>query len=196
VLYAGRMTREKGVDLLAETFLRAHASDPRLHLLLAGGGPEEEELRARLGERATFLGWLDGEDLARAYASADVFLFCSRTDTYGQVILEAAASGLPVVAVAEGGPATLVENRHTGLLCRPDPDHLAGSLLQLASSPLLRRRLGAAAAQATRERSWERSMEQLAAGYRQSLGVGQRDRLLGPYRDQKVGSGNLATRAA
>ncbi len=196
VLYAGRMTREKGVDLLAETFLRAHASDPRLHLLLAGGGPEEEELRARLGERATFLGWLEGEDLARVYASADVFLFCSRTDTYGQVILEAAASGLPVVAVAEGGPATLVENRHTGLLCRPDPDHLAGSLLQLASSPLLRRRLGAAAAQAARERSWERSMEQLAAGYRQSLGAGHRDRLLGPYRDQKVGSGNLATRAA
>ncbi|MGB7684353.1 MAG: glycosyltransferase [Solirubrobacterales bacterium] len=196
VLYAGRMTREKGVDLLAETFLRAHASDPRLHLLLGGGGPEEEELRARLGERATFLGWLEGEDLARVYASADVFLFCSRTDTYGQVILEAAASGLPVVAVAEGGPATLVENRHTGLLCRPDPDHLAGALLQLASSPLLRRRLGAAAAQAARERSWERSMEQLAAGYRQSLGAGQRDRLLGPHRDQKVGSGNLATRAA
>ncbi len=171
VLYAGRMTREKGVDLLADTFLRAHASDPRLHLLLAGGGPEEEELRARLGGRATFLGWLEGEDLARAYASADVFLFCSRTDTYGQVILEAAASGLPVVAVAEGGPATLVENRHTGLLCRPDPDHLAGSLLQLASSPLLRQRLGAAAAQVARERSWERSMEQLAAGYQQSLGA-------------------------
>ncbi len=169
VLYAGRMTREKGIDLLADAFLRAHASDPRLHLLLAGGGPEEDELRARLGERATFLGWLEGEDLARAYASADAFLFCSRTDTYGQVILEAAASGLPVVAVAEGGPATLVENRHTGLLCRPDPDHLAGALLQLASSPLLRRRLGAAAARAARDRSWERSMEQLAAGYRGAL---------------------------
>ena len=58
VLYAGRLTREKGVDLLAESFLRAHGVDPRLHLLLAGGGPEEEELRAKLGERATFLGWL------------------------------------------------------------------------------------------------------------------------------------------
>ena len=86
VLYAGRLTREKGVDLLAESFLRAHRADPRLHLLLAGGGPEEGELRARLGERATFLGWLEGEELARAYASADIFLFCSRTDTYGQVV--------------------------------------------------------------------------------------------------------------
>ncbi|MGV1049060.1 MAG: glycosyltransferase, partial [Solirubrobacterales bacterium] len=97
VLYAGRMTYEKGVDLLAESFLRAHRADPRLHLLLAGGGPEEDELRAKLGEQATFLGWLEGEGLARAYASADVFLFASSTDTYGQVILEAAASGLPVV---------------------------------------------------------------------------------------------------
>ena len=69
VLYAGRLTREKGVDLLAESFERAHAVDPRLHLLLAGGGPEEADLRERLGERATFLGWLDGEELPRAYAS-------------------------------------------------------------------------------------------------------------------------------
>ncbi len=169
VLYAGRMTREKGVDLLAESFLRARRADPRLHLLLAGGGPEEEELRARLGEHASFLGWLDGDELARAYASADVFLFASSTDTYGQVILEAAASGLPVVAVAEGGPAALVENRHTGLLCRPDPDHLAGALLQLASSPPLRRQLGAAAVHAAAQRSWERALGQLAAGYRRSL---------------------------
>jgi len=169
VLYSGRLTREKGVDLLAETFLRAHAADPRLHLLLAGGGPEEGELRERLGERATFLGWLGGEELPRAYASADAFLFCSSTDTYGQVILEAAASGLPVVAVAEGGPAALIENRHTGLLCRADADHLAGTLLQLASSAALRRQLGEAGVRAARDRSWERSMGQLAAGYRRAL---------------------------
>ncbi|HEX8753602.1 MAG TPA: glycosyltransferase, partial [Solirubrobacterales bacterium] len=169
VLYAGRLTREKGVDLLAESFLRAHRAEPRLHLLLAGGGPEEGELRSRLGRHATFLGWLGGEDLARAYASADVFLFASRTDTYGQVILEAGASGLPVVAVAEGGPAALVENRHTGLLCRPDPDHLAGALLQLAASPLLRHHLGSAGIHAARRRSWERSMQQLAAGYERAL---------------------------
>jgi glycosyltransferase involved in cell wall biosynthesis/predicted metal-dependent phosphoesterase TrpH len=171
VLYAGRLTREKGVDLLAESFLRAHRADPRLHLLLAGGGPEEGELRERLGERATFLGWLDGEDLARAYASADLFLFCSTTDTYGQVVLEAGASGLPVVAVAEGGPASLIENRHTGMLCGPDADHIAGTVLQLAASPLLRRHLGASAARAARERSWGRALEQLAAGYARALGT-------------------------
>jgi glycosyltransferase involved in cell wall biosynthesis/predicted metal-dependent phosphoesterase TrpH len=169
VLYAGRLSSEKGVDLLAESFLRAHRAEPRLHLLLAGGGPEEGELRARLGERATFLGWLEGEDLARAYASADLFLFCSRTDTYGQVVIEAGASGLPVVAVGEGGPAALIENRHTGILCRPDADHLAGAVLQLASSSSLRDRLGKAAARAARSRTWERALEQLANGYRRTL---------------------------
>jgi len=170
VLYAGRLTSEKGVDLLAETFLLARRAEPRLHLLLAGGGPEEGELRARLGEHATFLGWLEGDELARAYASADLFLFCSRTDTYGQVVLEAGASGLPVVAVDEGGPAALIENRHTGILCRPDADHLAGAVLQLASSATLRQRLGEAAIRSARERSWERALEQLAGGYRRALG--------------------------
>ncbi len=169
VLYAGRLTREKGVDLLAESFERAHRADPRLHLLLAGGGPEEGELRSRLGERVTFLGWLEGEELARAYASADLFLFCSQTDTYGQVVVEAGASGLPVVAVAEGGPASLIENRHTGLLCGPDADHLAGAVLQLAASPLLRRHLGASATRAAAGRSWERALRQLADGYRRAI---------------------------
>ncbi len=179
VLYAGRLTREKGVDLLAESFLRAREADPRLHLLLAGGGPEEAELRGRLGEHATFLGWLEGEDLARAYASADLFLFCSTTDTYGQVVLEAGASGLPVVAIAEGGPASLVENRHTGMLCQADADHIAGTVLQLAGSPLLRRHLGASAVRAARERSWQRAMEQLADGYGRVLATTAAD---GPIR--------------
>jgi glycosyltransferase involved in cell wall biosynthesis len=109
--------------------------------------------------------------LARAYASADIFLFCSTTDTYGQVVLEAGASGVPVVAVAEGGPASLVENRHTGMLCQADADHIAGTVLQLAASPLLRRHLGASAVRAAGARSWEQAMTQLAAGYRRALGA-------------------------
>jgi glycosyltransferase involved in cell wall biosynthesis len=196
VLYAGRLTREKGVDLLAESFLRALKADPRLHLLLAGGGPEEDELRARLGEHATFLGWLEGEDLARAYASADIFLFCSTTDTYGQVVLEAGASGVPVVAVAEGGPASLVENRHTGMLCQADADHIAGTVLQLAASPLLRRHLGACAVRAAGARSWEQAMEQLAAGYRRALGVDTRSRLSPTSGLVKVGSAGASVQVA
>jgi len=125
VMYSGRITREKGADLLAQAFTRARAREPRLHLVLAGGGPEQEHLRERVGsEHATFLGWLSGDELARAYASADMFLFASQTDTFGQVILEAQASGLPVVAVAQGGPTSLIEDRVSGLLCEADANAL------------------------------------------------------------------------
>jgi glycosyltransferase involved in cell wall biosynthesis len=172
VLYAGRLTIEKGIDLLADAFLRARTRDPRLHLCLAGGGPEEEALRERLGAHATFLGWLSGDDLARAYASADIFLFASRTDTFGQVLLEAQASGLPVVAVAEGGPLELVEDAVTGVLRPPDPRLLAEALLDLAWSPETRRRLARTALRAVAERSWERSLDKLGDGYRHALGVG------------------------
>ncbi len=144
VLYAGRLTHEKGVDLLADAFLAARALHPGLHLALAGGGPEEGALRERLGEHATFLGWLEGDDLARAYASADIFLFPSRTDTFGQVVLEAQASGLPVIAVDEGGPATLVRDGATGLLRPADPRVLGAAVAGLAADQRTRRRLAAA----------------------------------------------------
>ncbi len=170
VLYAGRLTKEKGVELLADAFLAARERDPRLHLALAGGGPEEERLRERLGEHATFLGWLHGEDLARAYASADMFMFASQTDTFGQVIVEAQASGLPVLAVAEGGPVSLIESGETGLLAPAHAGALAADLVRLAEDALLRERLRRAALQAVRGRTWESSLEQLAAGYRTALG--------------------------
>jgi glycosyltransferase involved in cell wall biosynthesis/predicted metal-dependent phosphoesterase TrpH len=169
VLYCGRLSKEKGADLLAEGFLAARARDPRLHLVLAGGGPEEDDLRRRLGAGATFLGWLDGQDLARAYASADMFLFASRTDTFGQVILEAQASGLPVVAVDEGGPASLIAHGETGLLAAPQADALAESLLSIVDTPLLRERLRRTALATVRERTWESSLAQLAFGYRSAL---------------------------
>jgi glycosyltransferase involved in cell wall biosynthesis/predicted metal-dependent phosphoesterase TrpH len=176
VLYAGRITREKGSELLADAFLAAHRQDPRLHLVLAGGGPEQERLRERLGPHATFLGWLDGLELARAYASADIFLFASATDTFGQVLLEAQASGLPVVAVARGGPCSLVEHGVSGLLCEPDAHELAARVLELAGAPLLRQRLAAAGLAAVRERTWERALERLADGYRRVLASEHGDR--------------------
>jgi glycosyltransferase involved in cell wall biosynthesis/predicted metal-dependent phosphoesterase TrpH len=169
VLYSGRITREKGVDLLADAFLQARERNPRLHLVLAGGGPESEPLRERLGDAATFLGWLEGADLARAYASADIFLFGSATDTFGQVILEAQASGLPVIAVAAGGPLSLIEDRVTGLLRAPDPHALAKAVLELADSPLLRASLARAGLVSVRGRTWERALARLADGYRRVL---------------------------
>jgi glycosyltransferase involved in cell wall biosynthesis/predicted metal-dependent phosphoesterase TrpH len=173
VLYAGRLTREKGADLLADAFLAARERDARLHLCLAGGGPEEDALRERLGEHASFLGWLEGDALADAYASADLFLFASRIDTFGQVLLEAQASGLPVVAVAEGGPCSIVEDGVTGRLCPPDAHALADAVVELAAAPMQRERLAQHALETVRERTWERALSRLAAGYRRALGEPQ-----------------------
>jgi glycosyltransferase involved in cell wall biosynthesis len=169
VLYAGRLTREKGVDLLASAFLAARARDPRLELVLAGGGPEEDALRARLRGAATFLGWLEGEALARAYADADLFLFCSRTDTFGQVVLEAQASGLPVVAVNAGGPAELVEDGRSGVLCHASAADLAAAVAGLAAAPRARERLARGGLAAVRERTWEASLAALGAGWGRAL---------------------------
>jgi glycosyltransferase involved in cell wall biosynthesis/predicted metal-dependent phosphoesterase TrpH len=175
VLYSGRITREKGVELLAETFLRARKCDERLHLMVAGGGPEQERLAALLGADVSLLGWLDGAELAQAYADADVFLFPSRTDTFGQVILEAQASGLPVLAVAEGGPLSLIDDGVTGLLRAPEPQALADALVELAAAPLRRQALAAAALRGVRERTWERALALLADGYGLALARGERD---------------------
>jgi glycosyltransferase involved in cell wall biosynthesis/predicted metal-dependent phosphoesterase TrpH len=169
VMYCGRLTKEKGVDLLADAFLRAREEDPRLHLVLAGGGPEEAVLRDRLGDHVTFMGWLSGSALPTAYASADAFLFASRTDTFGQVILEAQASGLPVVAVAEGGPKSLIADGETGLLAEPTPEALASALLSVVRTPALRERLRKTALATVQERTWGASLRQLASGYRSAL---------------------------
>ncbi len=169
VMYCGRLTKEKGVDLLADAFLHAHAQDPRLHLVLAGGGPEESVLRERLGDHATFLGWLSGAELPKAYASADAFMFASRTDTFGQVILEAQASGLPVIAVAEGGPLSLIAHGETGLLAEPTAEAMSEALLSVVRTPALRERLRKTSLATVQERTWGASMRQLASGYRSAL---------------------------
>ncbi len=197
VLYAGRITAEKGADLLADAFLDAHARDPRLHLVLAGGGPEQERLRERVGERrVTFLGWLAGTELARAYASADIFLFPSTTDTFGQVILEAQASGLPVVAVAAGGPLSLIEHGVSGILAEPRSDALAEAVLELAATPLLRSRLADVALAGVRGRTWESAMERLAEGYRAVLAEASAAAGIDPEASATAGIDPEARRAA
>jgi glycosyltransferase involved in cell wall biosynthesis/predicted metal-dependent phosphoesterase TrpH len=177
VLYAGRLSKEKGVELLADAFLEAHRRDPRLHLVLAGGGPEEELLRGRLGDRASFLGWLSGNDLARVYASADVFLFASATETFGQVVLEAQASGLPVVAVDRGGPSCLIDHGETGLLAPPEVSALADAVISLTATPMLRERVRRGALAGVRGRSWEAAFDRLAAAYRVALAARSDQRL-------------------
>jgi len=163
------VAREKNLDLIADAFELARARDPRLHLVIAGDGPEAPRLRQRLGANATWLGWLDGDALAAAYASADIFCFASITDTFGQVVLEAQASGLAVLAADAGGPRDLITHGVDGLLEQSTGPAFAAALVELAGSPLLRARLGRAAARNAAERTWERALDRLGAGYDSAL---------------------------
>ena len=132
-------------------------------------------LRERLGDAATFLGWLDGDELATTYASADLLLFCSETDTFGQVLLEAQASGLPVVAVRAGGPAELIRSGWSGLLCPPEARALGAAVARLAGDPEQRARLAHGGLAAVRERTWDAALGRLAAGWRRALVPGAVD---------------------
>src|SRR5215469_4762092 len=163
--YVGRLAIEKRVDLLA-----AVAAQPGVKLAVTGGGPMEEELRAALPS-AAFLGMRYGADLARIYASLDVFVHTGPFDTFGQTIQEASASGLPVVAPASGGPLDLVDDGTTGYLVAPgDPGALAGAVGRLARDPQLRLAMGRAGREKTLGRSWRALGDQLIAHYATLLG--------------------------
>ena len=119
LLYAGRVSREKSLDLLSEAFRTLVDEGVDLTLAIIGDGPYREEMESGLkGYPVVFTGYLSGIDLVRGYASADLFVFPSATDTFGNVVLEAQASGLSVVVSDQGGPHELMLPGKTGLVFR------------------------------------------------------------------------------
>ncbi|MFM8789477.1 MAG: glycosyltransferase, partial [Chthoniobacterales bacterium] len=102
-----------------------------------------------------FTGYLSGEELARAYASADLFVFPSTTDTFGNVILEAQAAGLPCVVSDQGGPRELVSDGQDGFITRGgDLTEICEAVRKLCADPNLRRAMGTAARKRVEDRSW------------------------------------------
>jgi phosphatidylinositol alpha 1,6-mannosyltransferase len=162
--YVGRLAVEKRVDLLAEV-----ARLPGVRLVIVGSGPAEAAVR-RAVPSALFLGQRDGEELARIYASLDVFVHSGPHDTFGQTLQEAAASGLPVIAPAAGGPLDLVRDGVTGFLVPPgDPAALAGAVARLAADPVLRAEQGRAGRQMVLARSWPVMNDELIGHYQAVL---------------------------
>jgi glycosyltransferase involved in cell wall biosynthesis len=137
LLYVGRVSVEKGLDVLTEAFRKAAKMRDSLQLIVVGDGPYLPEMQRRLRNTpATFTGVLKGEPLAQAYASADLFVFPSATDTFGNVVLEAQASGLPVIVTDKGGPAENVLPNETGLIVPAnDPDALLRAILHMIDTP-------------------------------------------------------------
>jgi glycosyltransferase involved in cell wall biosynthesis len=178
LLYVGRVSREKGLGLLPDLQARLHALGVNHRFVIAGDGPMLPELRSQL-VGATFTGALSRSEVARAFASADVFVFPSRTDTAGNVVLEAQASGLPVLVSDAGGPKENMVPDQTGVVVAgTDPGQWAAALAPLARDPARRRGVGECARAYAATRSWHEALAPLYQAYRE----------LGAARDGNVGT--------
>ncbi len=165
LLFVGRLVREKDLADLARAAAILRARGARFKLVLVGEGPFGPELRARLPE-AHFTGYLTGDDLARWYASADLFVFPSTTETFGNVILEAFASGLPVVGVRASGAMDLVTPGENGLLAAPhDPADLARRIQSLLGDSGAREAMRAGALETVHRFDWSTINRGLISDY-------------------------------
>lgn len=170
LLYVGRLGWEKNIEFVIRSFQRVAAARPGVWLVIIGDGPHRpvlERLVRELGlrERVAFVGRLPWERLIDPYRQATLFVFASKTETQGLVVMEAMMAGLPPVAVNAMGVADLVQSGETGILVDEDEGAFAGACLELLADGALRRELGARARAWARAHSAQASAAQLIAIY-------------------------------
>jgi len=162
--FVGRVTPEKGVRLLAKIEAALEAAGlQNFRIIVVGDGSEVNWLKKRL-RHGEFTGVLRGENLARAYANMDLFVFPSRTDTFGNVIQEAGASGVPAVVTNEGGPKHLVAHGMTGYVAASDEEFVA-RVVELARDPERVKKMGVAARERILGASWDKAFDQVYVAY-------------------------------
>lgn len=166
-LYVGRLAPEKNLVLLERAFVAMRAANPRLRLVLVGDGPAAEGLRRRHPD-ALFRGMRTGADLARHYASADLFPFPSLTETFGNVVLEAMASGLAVVAFDRAAARQHIAHGESGLLATDDAGFITQAVA-LADDRTRSEALGRQARAAVEPYAWDRIHDCLVALYQEAL---------------------------
>lgn len=164
--YAGRLANEKNLEMLFDAWQEL-ADHDNCHLLLIGDGPLRERLTARKAPRVIFAGYRYGEELASMYASSDLFVFPSLSETFGNVVLEAMASGLPVVAYDVQGPKDIVVDRSTGtLVSEITANALAVGMREVLKNNDFRRTLGRQARIYAEQQTWELIMSGMRNRYR------------------------------
>jgi glycosyltransferase involved in cell wall biosynthesis len=169
ISFAGRLVKEKNTAIFVRVLNALTAKGLKVKPLVIGDGPEMAAMKASL-KNGVFVGFLDGEELARAYASSDVFFFPSESETFGNVTLEAMASGLPAVNAIASGSTSLVEEGVTGFLVSArDEEGLAARLATLAEDAELRRRMGEASRSRAMGYSWDAILSGLLSSYREVL---------------------------
>lgn len=171
LLYVGRLAPEKQIERIRPVL----DAMPNARLALVGDGPYRRQLEDIFaGTATTFLGYLSGEELAGAYASADVFLLPSSTETLGLVLLEAMAAGCPVVAANRGGIPYIVHDGVTGALYNPDcPDELVANIRRLLTDADWRQAMQRAARQEAERWSWRCATDELRSSYQRVLSLSQ-----------------------
>ncbi|MEM6325542.1 MAG: glycosyltransferase family 1 protein [Bacteroidota bacterium] len=166
VTFVSRLVKEKSIDVYAEVVRRLSREDARVRGLVVGSGPERDAMEAMLPD-AVFTGHLGRGEIETAYASSDVFLFPSETETFGNVTLEAMASGLPAVCADAVGSRSLVVDGETGLLCPSrDVDAFTEATRRLATDAALRGQMGTAARSRALTYDWDAILGRLADRYR------------------------------
>jgi glycosyltransferase involved in cell wall biosynthesis len=169
VAHVGRLAPEKNLPLVLTTFAAIHRYAPGARLLLVGDGPSRRQMQQQHPEHI-HAGMRHGDDLAAHYASADLFLFPSMTDTWGNVVLEALASGLPVVAYRMAAAAELIRHGDNGMLADPGAsDQFVRAALDLVTRPRTRRRAAVAAPCSVAALDWEHIHEQLVTALRDAI---------------------------
>ncbi len=168
VLFVGRLVLEKGIDHFAKSVAAVSKTHPKVRALIAGGGPELDYFKKNC-PTGVFLGHQGGEDLARAYAGGDIFFNPSITETFGQVTLEAMASGLPALCANAAGSLSLVDDGATGFIASPDVAAFAEKLNLLVGDAASRTRMGAAGRQKALTFSWDAVLDDLIANYHDAM---------------------------
>jgi phosphatidylinositol alpha 1,6-mannosyltransferase len=163
LLYVGRLAAEKRVDWLADVI----EAMPHVRLAIAGMGPEEEKLRARLaGTPTVFAGQMSKSELARAYASSDLFVFPSANETFGNVVLEAGACGLPTVTADAGGVTDIITHERNGLLFPAESrSEFVAAVRRVIDDDVLAADLSRAARDFALSRSWKAVLDGLLEDY-------------------------------
>jgi glycosyltransferase involved in cell wall biosynthesis len=172
LLYVGRLTPEKELPVLFQAYRHAasRCDDRRLHLVLTGDGAYAGRMREAAPPGVTFTGYLEGPQLSDAFAAADLFVLPSRVETLGYVVLEAMASGLPVIGADRGGTLENVRDGLNGVLCPAgDAERFADAIRTLACDEGLRKRLAANARAWAAARTWDRAFATLLETYQERI---------------------------
>jgi glycosyltransferase involved in cell wall biosynthesis len=169
LLYVGRLAAEKNLGLVVQAYLKAKKQNPRVRLVLVGDGPLRESLQQQHPD-ILFAGYRSGADLAAHYASADVFVFASLTETFGNVTLEAMASGLAVVAFKHAAAGQWIKHGENGMCVDTEsPDNFIQAVCTLVKEPSLQTLLAKEALQTAKTLDWPGVVERTEAMFRQVM---------------------------